>query len=97
MDQVVAQALTVFSHIAGVNRAQGLQLKREPKLTTVTFPAVSRKSRRNGTPVQHHDNGEAVGNGNGHRNNGHHGNGNGSASNGNGSEPITATASRKAS
>jgi UDP-galactopyranose mutase len=99
MDQVVAQALTVFSHIAGVNRAEGLQLKREPKLTTVTFPAVSRKSRRNGTPVPHHDNGEAIGNGNGnsHRNNGVHENGNGSSSNGNGSEPITAAASRKAS
>jgi len=42
MDQVVAQALTVFSHIAGVSRAEGLALKRTPKITTVAFPAPAR-------------------------------------------------------
>ncbi|MCI0748305.1 MAG: UDP-galactopyranose mutase [Verrucomicrobia subdivision 3 bacterium] len=46
MDQVVAQALTVFSHIAGVNRAEALELKKMPKITTVTFPAVAKKPGR---------------------------------------------------
>jgi UDP-galactopyranose mutase len=46
MDQVVAQALTVFSHIAGVNRSEALELKRTPRLTTVTFAAMPRKPRR---------------------------------------------------
>jgi UDP-galactopyranose mutase len=66
MDQVVAQALTVFSHIAGVSRAEGLALKRTPKITTVTFPAPAR-----GRAKRHATTGHA--NGNGH-------NGDGSAS-----------------
>jgi UDP-galactopyranose mutase len=90
MDQVVAQALTVFSHVAGVNRAEALQLKRESRLTTVTFPAVPRKlpqenstatRRREGESVAH-GNGSGNGNGNGSRK--HHANGNGNGRNGNG-------------
>lgn len=38
MDQVAAQALTVFAQMAGVNRAEAMDLKYEPKLTAVTFP-----------------------------------------------------------
>jgi len=89
MDQVVAQALTVFSHIAGVNRSEGVALKREPKITTVTFPAT-RRARRPAREAVHAGNGNGNGhghngngNGNGHARNGN-GNGNGHASNGNG-------------
>ncbi|HYR42139.1 MAG TPA: UDP-galactopyranose mutase, partial [Terriglobia bacterium] len=46
MDQVVAQALTVYSHLCGVNRAEAISMKVEPKVTTVTFPALSKKARR---------------------------------------------------
>jgi UDP-galactopyranose mutase len=38
MDQVAAQALTVFAQMAGLNRAEAIELEYEPKLTTVTFP-----------------------------------------------------------
>ena len=38
MDQVVAQALTVFAQMAGLTRAEAIELEYEPKLTTVTFP-----------------------------------------------------------
>src|SRR6185437_11818 len=38
MDQVAAQALTVFAGIMGVDRAQALTLHFEPRLTTTTFP-----------------------------------------------------------
>jgi UDP-galactopyranose mutase len=95
MDQVVAQALTVFSHIAGVNRSEGLALKREPKITTVVFPATRKTSRRAARDGVHTRNGnghtESVGNGNG---NGHsrNGNGYGHASNGNGNGSTSSTA-----
>jgi len=46
MDQVVAQALTVYSHLCGVNRAEAITMKSEPKVTTVTFPGVARKVQR---------------------------------------------------
>jgi UDP-galactopyranose mutase len=88
MDQVVAQALTVFSHIAGVNRSEGLALKREPKIATVVFPAVrkgSRRPTREAVGAGHAQNG----NGNGHARNG---NGNGHASNGNGNGSTSSTA-----
>jgi hypothetical protein len=53
MDQVVAQALTVYSHICGVNRAEAISMKVEPKVTTVTFPALVRKAKRvDRSPVQ---------------------------------------------
>jgi len=67
MDQVVAQALTVFSHIAGVSRAEGLALKRTPKITTVAFPAPARSRAK-----RHALAGSGNGNGNG---NGHTGDG----------------------
>ncbi|MDB6068129.1 MAG: UDP-galactopyranose mutase [Pedosphaera sp.] len=38
MDQVAAQALTVFSHITGLSRPEAVNLKCEPQLTAVTFP-----------------------------------------------------------
>ena len=38
MDQVAAQALTVFAGMAGINRARAIELQFEPKLTTMTFP-----------------------------------------------------------
>lgn len=38
MDQVVAQALTVFAQMAGLSRAEAIELEYEPKLTAVTFP-----------------------------------------------------------
>jgi UDP-galactopyranose mutase len=65
MDQVVAQALTVFSHIAGVNRAEALELKRTPAIPRVTFPGPA--------PGRRHAVTEGKGNGNGNG----HGNGNG--------------------
>ncbi len=46
MDQVVAQALTLYSQICGVNRAEAISMKVEPKVTTVSFPAVARKHKR---------------------------------------------------
>jgi UDP-galactopyranose mutase len=46
MDQVVAQALTLYSHICGVNRTEAISMKVEPKVTTVTFPAMPKKQRR---------------------------------------------------
>ncbi len=38
MDQVAAQALTVFANMAGLDRAEAVELKYEPRLTTVTVP-----------------------------------------------------------
>jgi len=46
MDQVVAQALTVYSHMCGVNRTEAISMKMEPKLTAVHFPAMPKKSKR---------------------------------------------------
>lgn len=48
MDQVAAQALTVFAHMVGINRAEALEMKHEPQITTMTFPMSL--SRRNGPP-----------------------------------------------
>jgi UDP-galactopyranose mutase len=91
MDQVVAQALTVFSHLAGVNRTEALQLKREPRLAAVTFPAVPRKLSRQNTAAARGREAESVahGNGNGNGNGSGNGNGNGRSGNGNG-RPTTA-------
>jgi UDP-galactopyranose mutase len=45
MDQVAAQALTVFASMVGVNRAEALEMKYEPRVTTMTFPmSVNRRS-----------------------------------------------------
>ena len=46
MDQVVAQALTVYSRICGVNRAEATLMKYEPKVTAVTFPGAKVKRLR---------------------------------------------------
>lgn len=47
MDQVAAQALTVFAGMVGVNRDEALEMKHEPRLTTMTFPM--KVSRGNGS------------------------------------------------
>jgi UDP-galactopyranose mutase len=78
MDQVVAQALTVFAHIAGVDRAAGLQLKSAPRTTATVFPAM--RGRRSGR-ARH---GMHIRDGNGEVKVGAR-NGNGAAHNGNGS------------
>src|SRR5437764_3006567 len=44
MDQVVAQALTLYARICGLNRTEATALKYEPKVTAVTFPG--RKTKR---------------------------------------------------
>jgi hypothetical protein len=85
MDQVVAQALTLYSHICGCNRAEAMAMRAEPKLTTISFASAT----ANG-------NGYAdAGNGNGDADGISHGasNGNGHASNGNG-RPIRSTNGR---
>ena len=38
MDQVAAQAITVFASMLGINRAEALEMKHEPRLTAMTFP-----------------------------------------------------------
>src|ERR1044071_1712601 len=45
MDQVVAQALTVYSHICGVNRSEAVSMKVAPKVTAVQLPALPKKSK----------------------------------------------------
>jgi UDP-galactopyranose mutase len=45
MDQVVAQALTLYARLSNVTRAEALSLHREPPLTTVTFPGVPKRER----------------------------------------------------
>jgi len=42
MDQVVAQALTVFAKICGCDRERALSLNRETEVTTMTFPSLDR-------------------------------------------------------
>jgi UDP-galactopyranose mutase len=42
MDQVVAQALTVFAKICGCDRAAALSLNHQAEITTVTFPALDK-------------------------------------------------------
>jgi hypothetical protein len=38
MDQVVAQALTLYAKLENVTRAEGAIMRSEPTITTVTFP-----------------------------------------------------------
>lgn len=38
MDQVAAQALTTFAKIVGANRAMAVDMKVEPRISTMTFP-----------------------------------------------------------
>lgn len=63
MDQVAAQALTVFAHMVGVSREKGLAMDYKPRLTSTIFPAVSHNGNGNG-------NGHSNGNGNGNGRNG---------------------------
>src|SRR5206468_4120827 len=49
MDQVVAQALTLYARICGLNRAEAVALNHEPKITAVTFPG---NKRRRVAPIQ---------------------------------------------
>jgi UDP-galactopyranose mutase len=44
MDQVVAQALTVYARICGVNRSEATEMRFEPNITAMSFP--SRKVKR---------------------------------------------------
>jgi len=44
MDQVVAQALTLYARICGLDRAEAVVLNHEPKITAVTF--AGSKTRR---------------------------------------------------
>jgi UDP-galactopyranose mutase len=45
MDQVVAQALTIYARLLNVSRAEAGNLKAAPKLTTVTFPGTAKLRR----------------------------------------------------
>jgi UDP-galactopyranose mutase len=47
MDQVVAQALTLFGHISGLSRAQALALKHEPLPGRITFAPLTKNGRHN--------------------------------------------------
>lgn len=46
MDQVVAQALTVYARLCGVSRTQAISMKAEPKVTAVHFPSLGKKPKR---------------------------------------------------
>jgi UDP-galactopyranose mutase len=71
MDQVAAQALTVFANIIGSARSEAAELQYEPRLTTLTVPMA--------LITNGHSNGKANGNGNGNGNGDRNGNGNGTA------------------
>jgi UDP-galactopyranose mutase len=45
MDQVVAQALTLYARLCNVSRAEATSLKTEPPLRTVTFPLEVKQKR----------------------------------------------------
>jgi UDP-galactopyranose mutase len=45
MDQVVAQALTLYARLLNVTRSEAASLRTEPKITTVTFPRVVKPRR----------------------------------------------------
>lgn len=49
MDQVVAQALTLYARLLNISRSEAASLKCESRVTTVTFPRVV-KSRRSLSP-----------------------------------------------
>ena len=46
MDQVIAQALAVYARMCGVDRAEAISMKIEPRVTTVTFAGPPKKSER---------------------------------------------------
>ncbi|HEY9509130.1 MAG TPA: UDP-galactopyranose mutase [Verrucomicrobiae bacterium] len=45
MDQVVAQALTIYARLLNVSRAEAASLHAEPKLTNLTFPGAIKRRR----------------------------------------------------
>lgn len=45
MDQVVAQALTLYAKLLNISRSEAVTRKEEPKITTVTFPGVIKPRR----------------------------------------------------
>jgi UDP-galactopyranose mutase len=45
MDQVVAQALTLYARICGVGRVEAINLFNEPPIRTVTFPMAPKQKR----------------------------------------------------
>jgi UDP-galactopyranose mutase len=46
MDQVVAQALTIYARLLNVSRTEAASLHADPQITTVRFPAVVKPARR---------------------------------------------------
>src|SRR5438067_3758699 len=46
MDQVVAQALTLYAKLENVTRAEATAMRSEPTITTVTFPRLVKPRRR---------------------------------------------------
>jgi len=50
MDQVVAQALTVYAKLCNMNRAEATNLICEPTITTLTFPGTRKRKRSKGMP-----------------------------------------------
>jgi len=46
MDQVVAQALTLYARICNITRNEAANLYCEPSISTVTFPALQVKPKR---------------------------------------------------
>src|SRR5205823_6175181 len=46
MDQVVAQALTLYARICGMNRTEAMAMKYEPKVTAMSLPGRKTKKRR---------------------------------------------------
>ena len=45
MDQVVAQAITVYARLAGIVRTEAATIKHDPKVTTVSFPRAPKGKR----------------------------------------------------
>jgi UDP-galactopyranose mutase len=45
MDQVVAQAITVYAHLSKINRPDAATVRHEPTITTVSFPAGPKRRR----------------------------------------------------
>jgi UDP-galactopyranose mutase len=43
MDQVVAQAITVYAHLAGIVRTEAATMRHDPKVTTVSFPKKTKR------------------------------------------------------
>lgn len=57
MDQVVAQALTLYARLCNLSRAEAVNLAYAPELTTVTFPSNGKPKRQRPAPARR---GEAV-------------------------------------